>query len=206
MNKINQETQIPKNALLVTIDAIGLYTNIPQEYGTQCLQEALDDSDKSQFIVKLVKLLLKHNLFEFNSTTWKQVIGTAMGVHPAPSYANIYVARRIDKIIKELAINKKNGESCLLLFKQFLDDIIQLFIGTTKELHIFFDKINRIHPTLKVTMQHTSSESEKEEDRCSCEFRKSIPFLDTSLSLKNGKIEIDLYRKETDKKTIFIDK
>ena len=28
--------------------------------------------------------------------------------------------------------------------------------GTTKQVHDFFDKINKIHPALKFTMQHTS--------------------------------------------------
>ena len=48
-------------------------------------------------------------------------------------------------------------------------------------------------------MVHTSVEGEPEEDRCSCEFTKSIPYLDTSLSIENGKIDIDLYRKRTDR-------
>ena len=147
-----------------------------------------------------MELLSKHNLFEFNSTTWRQEIGTAMGVHPAPSYANIYLAKRIDAKIKELAnTHGKDMKSCLLLFKRFLDDIFQIFIGTTKELHAFFEEINMIHPTLKFTMEHTSIESEDKKDKCDCEFRSSIAFLDTSCSVLNGKIEIDLFRKETDK-------
>ena len=35
------------------------------------------------------------------------------------------------------------------------------------------------------------------EDRCDCPFTESIPFLDTSLSIENGKIQVDLLRKET---------
>ena len=137
--------------MLVTSDCTSAYTNIPQDDGTQCLQEVLDDSPKSELIVKLMELLLKHNLFEFNSTTWRQEIGTAMGVHPAPSYANIYLARRIDAKIKELANTyRRNMKSYLLLFKRFLDEIFQIFIGTTKELHALFEDINRLHPTLNL--------------------------------------------------------
>ena len=39
---------------------------------------------------------------------WKQLIGVAMGFHLAPSYANMYFARRIDNKIKELGL--KYGE------------------------------------------------------------------------------------------------
>ena len=199
IEEINSGSPLPENAMLATCDITGAYTNIPQEDGTQVLREALDNTPKSDLVVKLMELILKHNLFEFHSATWKQEIGTAMGVHPAPSYANIYLAKRIDQLIIELAKGKENGNSCLLLFKRFLDDIFQIFQGTTKELHKLFDSINQIHPTLKFTFQHTTLEKETEEEKCGCEERKSIPFLDTSCSLEKGKIVVDLYRKESDR-------
>ena len=62
-----------------------------------------------------------------------------------------------------------------------------------------YDEINKIHPTLKFTMVHTSIEGEPEIDKCNCEPTNSIPFLDTSLSIQNGKIDIDLYKKKTDR-------
>ena len=85
--------------MLVTIDAIGALTNIPQEDGTQCIKEALDErmdqTIPSEFIAKMMELVLKHNLFELNSMTWRQLLGTAMGVVPAPDYANIYLAKEL---------------------------------------------------------------------------------------------------------------
>ena len=57
--------------------------------------------------------------------------------------------------------------------------------------------MNEIHPTLKFTMNHTTPESEAEEDSCDCEKNKSIPFLDTEKSIENGRIEVDLHRKKT---------
>ena len=66
-----------------------------------------------------MELIQKHNIFEFHDgNLWKQVIGTAMGVHPAPSYANVYLSKRIDKKIKELAkLYEQNGTGTLKLFK-----------------------------------------------------------------------------------------
>ena len=50
----------------------------------------------TQFIVKL-ELVQKYNRFEFHDgVLWKQVIGVAMGIHPAPSFANINLEKRID--------------------------------------------------------------------------------------------------------------
>ena len=48
-------------------------------------------------------------------------------------------------------------------------------------------------------MKHTTSEHEDGQDRCDCPPTQSIPFLDTSLSIKDGQIEVDLYRKPSDR-------
>ena len=47
-------------------------------------------------------------------------------------------------------------------------------------------------------MSHTTIENEPLEDKCSCEEKTSIPFLDVVCSLRNGKVVTDLYNKETD--------
>ena len=137
LDKINHGQKLPSNAMLVTMDIIGAYTNIPQEDGTSFLKEAMDERNDqtvpSEFISKMMELVLKHNFFEFNSAIWTQLFGTAMGVHPAPNYANIYLARRIDTQIKLLF--QKYGQKALSLFLRFLDDIFSIFIGTTKDLH-----------------------------------------------------------------------
>ena len=59
--------------------------------------------------------------------------------------------------------------------------------------------MNQIHPSLKFTLNHTSNGQESMEDRCPCVPSDSIPFLDTSLSVINGKIDVDLYKKKTDR-------
>ena len=108
--------------------------------------------------------------------------------------------KKIDPEIEQLGQKYgANGKSCLKLVKRFLDDIFMIYQGTTKKLHQLFDDMNKIHPTLKFTMQHTTPSSEQNEDRCGCEHRKSIPFLDTSCSIEGGVIDTDLFRKATDR-------
>ena len=88
------------------------------------------------------------------------VVMVAMGIHPAPSFANIYLARRLDDLISRLAKNYgEEGNSPFLIFKRLLDDLFQIFQGTTKQLHRLYDEINRIHPTLKFTMNHAFVET-----------------------------------------------
>ena len=45
-------------------------------------------------------------------------------------------------------------------------------------------------------MQHTSVESEAEEDRCDCPTQDWIPFLDTACKIEDGRIQTDLYKKK----------
>ena len=41
LNKLNSDSKLPDNAMLVTADIIGAYANIPQEDGSQCFLESL---------------------------------------------------------------------------------------------------------------------------------------------------------------------
>jgi hypothetical protein len=123
-----------------------------------------------------------------------------MGSPPVPSYANIFMASQIDPQIRSLASKyRKHLSSSLKFLKRYLDDIFLIFIGTTKELHTFYNEINQIHPTIKFTINHTNPLYEEDEDKCSCKPQTSIPFLDVLCSIKDGIIETDLYRKDTDR-------
>ena len=81
---------------LVSRDVTGLYTHIPQDEGIKATHEALDRrKDKSvptDFIIKLLELLTKWNIFEFNGKYFQQLEGTAMGQTHAPDYDGIFMA------------------------------------------------------------------------------------------------------------------
>ena len=68
---INQGEKLPNNAILFTADVIGLFTNIPQQDGTNATREALEEgvqkSVPTYFIERLLELVLKCNIFEFDS-------------------------------------------------------------------------------------------------------------------------------------------
>ena len=60
---------------------------------------------------------------------------------------------------------------------------------------MFIDEINQIHPTL--TFATTTPNPEPISENCPCKALNAVPFSDTSCSIENGKIDIDLYQKET---------
>ena len=204
INKINCGPALEDDQILVTWDVEGLYNNIPHDEGLESLEEGLEKRKNPEiptdYLIKLMDIILRNNLFNFHDELYRQEIGCAMGTKPAPSYADNFMARRIDDLIIGLAQKHgKSNKSPLTIFKRFLDDIFTIFKGTSTDLHKLFDEMNKLHKSIKFTMNHTSLPNEAEEDRCQCNKQLSIPFLDVSCSIQDGKIETDLYRKDTDR-------
>ena len=80
-----------------------------------------------------------------------------MGSKPIPLYANIFMAS-IDIKIKRAYNKIQILHTCST--KTFLDDFFLLLNGPTKMFHTIFEEIDKIHPTIKFTMSHTSIPNE----------------------------------------------
>ena len=124
IEQVNQGPALEDDQILVTWDVVGLYNNILHEEGLESLQECLDKRNNpevpSDYLVRLMEIILKNNLFTFHDALWKQEIGCAMGTKPAPSYADIFMARKIDDKIISLAeqLNQmKDKGNPLIMFK-----------------------------------------------------------------------------------------
>ena len=76
---------------------------------------------------------------------------------------------------------------------------LSFLLDQQKISQIYTRNKQRKHPAIKLTMSHTSIQGEARDSRCSCLEQQSIPYLDTSLSMKNNKISVDLYKKPTDR-------
>ena len=99
IEEINKNN-IPSNALLVTMDVSGLFTNIPKKEGLESASECLDERESkkipSKYLLKLLELIIEKNIFEFNEEIFIQNIGTGMGQPPAPPYANCFMGKKMD--------------------------------------------------------------------------------------------------------------
>ena len=101
MQKINQEGKLPENALVVIWDVVGLFTNIPHREGldsvrvarNKALLEGEDQTVSTEYIVRILEIILENNIFEFDSELYRQDVGAAMGCKPIPAYANIFMAK-----------------------------------------------------------------------------------------------------------------
>jgi hypothetical protein len=70
---------LPEDLFLVSIDVVGLYTNIPHDEGLDTFKEALDKrEDKTvttDLLVEMLSKVLKTNIFEFNEGLYLQNLG-----------------------------------------------------------------------------------------------------------------------------------
>ena len=76
--KLNSENYLHENTLLVTIDAVGWYMNIPQDEGVKCVGKVLEERSNKEvpsgFIARLLELILKYNIFEIDEELYQQTI------------------------------------------------------------------------------------------------------------------------------------
>ena len=82
---------LPPESVPVSIDVVALYPNVAWKEGLQALGAAAEDrEDKTvptDFLLRLMLLVLATNTFEFNSNLYLQKYGTAIGTRSAPTFA-----------------------------------------------------------------------------------------------------------------------
>ena len=181
ISRLKQLGQIPKGALLVTLDVSSLYTNIPNHEGILAVAAHLrQDRTKdpiSPYILQLLRLVLHSMNFTFNDQHFLQISGTAMGTALAPNYAILFMYR-----FKTRAL--KGWDKQPLLWLRFIDDIFMIWNHGQEELDRFIKYINNIHDKIKFT------------DEASTE---SINFLDTTVKIDSSRhLCTTLYEKPTD--------
>ena len=197
LRTLRQIDNLPPNTMIVTVDVVS--ANIRCEDAVSavwdCLETRADKSVPTEFLVKLLQLVMKWNLFEYDSELFLQLEGMAMGTKAAPNIADIVMAV-LDTLILKTAAKFGDGVYPVHTLKRFLDDILMLFTGNAANLHKFIDQLNQLHPTLKFTVTHTRLPGD---DSCDCDCPDRIPFLDTALKIVDGKISSTLFRKPSDR-------
>ena len=168
--KVQSLTNLPSNTLLVTLDVSSLYTNIPHEEGIAAYTEALytreTQSPPTADLAELISEILNKIAFVFREQYYLQVHGTAMGTSMAPSYANLFMAQLERKLLDNASMKP-------LIWWRYIDDIFAIWCYGEANLEVFIADLNQAHPTIKFTVEWSSS---------------SIRFLDTCVQLENGQL------------------
>ena len=179
---------MPANAIPITIDIKSMYTNIPLEEGLAACKETLEKrADKAiptDYIMKLLRLVMEKNIFTFNEETWLQLLGTCMGTRVSPTYACLFMGLLEKKMLENCPNHLKDF---IFKWKRFIDDVFCLWTGTFEQFMEFHSYLNGVHPTIKF------------DEPCYDPENNSCTFLDLKIYVEDGKIRTDLHRKETDK-------
>ena len=79
LKKLQELGSLPKNAILCTIDVVGLYPNISREESLASIRKHLDNRENNEVTtntsVELADIVLKNNYFQFLDETFKQETG-----------------------------------------------------------------------------------------------------------------------------------
>ena len=126
------------NTRLVTLDVVGLYTNIPHDDLKTALRfylrQRLNNNviPPTEEIIRVVDHALLNNVFSFECDMYRQIHGTAMGTPMASSVANLFMGWLEEDFLHSSGISF-NAD----LYKRFIDDCFLLWNGTDDDLNRF---------------------------------------------------------------------
>ena len=147
LRKINAIEFVSDNSYLVSLDIKSLYTSIPNVEGIKTVRKSLGNHPKRTMATKVITtflaLILKLNIFIFNSRNYLQTKGCAMGTICAISCANIFM----DHFGKKLIYPYIKGFS--LIYLRFADDMFFIWTGNKKDLMKFLNELNTKHESIK---------------------------------------------------------
>ena len=170
--------------VLVSFDIKSLYTKVPLTEVIRDMQSKIySQSDPSSFFVnsgisevvfKNILQTCSESIFLYKDNVYKQHDGLSMGSPLAPLMADWFVAKVEDQIFN------RNVSCKPKFYRRYVDDIFAVF-HSTADRDSFFKILNNEHPNLEFTM----------------ETNKNLPFLDVSISVRDGKYRTQVYRKPT---------
>lgn len=176
-----ENLKIPSNSKLISFDVCNLFPSIPINDTIALVEELLSVKNvnivKKQDILASLKTCLEQNYFEFNGTIYSSKEGLIMGNPLSPLLAEIFMDSLENKISKHPLFSK------FVYWYRYVDDILACFTGTDRQLQLFLDYINNIHPNIKFTIE--------------IENNNSINFLDLTISRKENKHVFSIFHKPT---------
>ena len=113
------------------MDVSSLYTNIPQEEGTEIVCKTYDSfhnynpSIPTRFLKEMLRLILNENSFHFNGENYLQTHGTTVGTKMAVSFANIFMAKIETMLIQQSETKPKE-------WRKYIDNIFSLLDSDKK--------------------------------------------------------------------------
>jgi len=170
---------IDPDEMLVSLDVISLYTNIPIELVKQGIKDRWNDiSTKTKFslpqFLLAIDMVLSSTSFVFNGKFYEQIFGSPMGSPLSPIIADIVMDDLENTCLRNMDFSVRT-------YYRYVDDIF-LIIPSTK-LDSLLNSFNNYHPRLKFSQE--------------IECNGTLNFLNTLVIKRDGHIITNWYRKPT---------
>ena len=113
------EMTLAPNESLFTMDAVSMYNNIPLDECIECLAAFLSKPETIRIfphyspkaLIAAIRIVMKNNRMRFGDIIAKQILGIAMGMSPAPTITNLFVAlheiKHLLKFLRQFLWNLK---------------------------------------------------------------------------------------------------
>ena len=192
LNTIENHKHVQPNTILVTLDVVSLYTNIPHHEAITYICDQYSSTlhlwnrynikivpVSIEILEQLLTFILSNCTFKFNNKFYKQNYGLPMGAPAAVRIANIFTYKHLQNFSN--TYNKPLPD----FFGRLIDDIFFLWHHTQQELIELYNSLNTYHNTIKFEINYSPSK---------------IHFLDVTLYNENNMLHTSVYTKPTDKK------
>ena len=136
------------------IDVKDMYNSLDNKFGLEALAywlkkypELKNSRFSDNFILAAMQMILDNNVGYFAGNFYKQVNGTATGIKPAPTYANLAMGYFEILLFHKLLFNLGNKVACYFWrqFRRYLDDgqiMWDTRLGNFKEVVYYLKNIN----------------------------------------------------------------
>jgi len=158
-----EDIRLPKYYQFIEADVDNLYPSINIDDALEAMSSFLNDRSlfpraQINFLIKLIRWVLKNNYIMFGNQTYLQIRGTAMGTPCAVVVACIYM-----HILEQEALNQfcyqRSMIRCIYLFIRFIDDYIILISDHTMGLKLM-ELLNSRRKSIKLTFQIRNMEAQ----------------------------------------------
>ena len=145
-----------------SVDVKDMYQNIEHDLGLIAIEywidrypEKLQGNKTKQFLLEALIFVLKNNTGYFNGEFYKQTRGTATGIKPAPSYADLvmgYLEINLFGILKS-EIGNEVADFFWRFYRRFLDDGQIMWDTRLCDFELVFNRMNLLHPSIEFTSE-----------------------------------------------------
>lgn len=158
-----KQKRIPENYVLVSLDVISLFTNIPKQLVMDIIKKDFKflssyTQISSKTLLDIASFCFETSYFSFQQKIYLQKDGSAMGNPASPVLANIVMNHLISETLKKLPFN-------IPFLYVYVDDTI--LAAPKDQLNLLLNLFNSFHQSMQFTME--------------TEIDKRICFLDTEV-------------------------